>query len=95
MKTCPRCKGTGKIQIGVCEIGKKPDFFPANCFTCQGVGTLKDSQLQKYQYEKEMWCKCGKHENPSDWVFYEDDQHSILKKHHYRCPECDGVKQVG
>ena len=39
------------------------------------------------------WCNCE--QQTDDVVFFDNNEHPIVRKHHYRCPNCGKVVQVG
>jgi hypothetical protein len=98
MNNCPQCNGLGKIKITVAPFfGKKEwDSFDMNCFTCDVNKTATKTQVDQFNFEKNMWCKCSNAGKFSqDTYFVDDNKRKDLKKHHYRCSICDKVTQIG
>jgi len=89
---CPRCKGSGKMDLNVSEGGTMK-AVKITCVTCDGAGEIDQFKYKLYRQEIEMWCRCG---NPSgDVDFYDDGEHPDVQTHHYRCKDCGRVVQVG
>ena len=90
---CPRCKGKGRMELGVQEYGKTPTVVEIKCITCDGGGEITKFQHNLYEQEQGMWCRCG---NPSgESVFFEDGEDPVIGKHHWNCKDCGKVLQVG
>lgn len=95
-RTCPCCKG-GKVQhLTVHSItvdGRTTEHKDVPCIWCHGTGSVTGTVYQQWQFERNMWCKCG---NPSGkTVFFNDGEHLEISKHHYRCYDCKKVTQIG
>ena len=89
---CPRCKGSGKMDLTVHE-GGSATAIKITCVTCDGAGEIDSFKYNLYRQEVEMWCRCG---NPSGEVdFYEDGQDPKIGMHHIKCRDCGKVIQVG
>jgi len=91
---CPNCKGTGKVEITVRNWGdpKPTQVTILNCYDCDGTGEVDQAELEAYNYEKNMWCKCKK--SPGSH-YVKDNVHARVTKHHWRCDDCNKVTQVG
>jgi RecJ-like exonuclease len=100
---CTHCQGKGKMLFKITAMDPNDHSKVAsvktseiNCVYCRGTGHMTEQQIASEKYQREMWCTCGQYEeSPSDWIYFKDGQHHILQKHHYRCPGCEKVKQVG
>ena len=88
---CPKCKGSGKLDVEVVEAGTSR-MIKLECVYCDGVGRLSDKALEALKAEDAMWCRCGRSTAPT---FYDDGQHPEIHTHHYRCEFCDHVVQIG
>ena len=45
---------------------------------------------------KNAWCRCKPEPEPQDWIYYRNDACSCgASQHHYHCPTCGGITQVG
>lgn len=89
---CPTCRGTKQQIIIVHENGTKSQM-KIKCTTCDGTGQISQERRDQMERERKMWCSCGY--KGTDLIFYDDDQHPEIYKHHWRCPECNGVVQIG
>ncbi len=92
---CPQCTN-GKQLLHVSEykdrrMVEKP-HVAITCVFCNGTGELTPEAFADLQAEKEMWCECP---TPGDSIFYDDGEHPVIKKHHYRCSICHKVTQIG
>jgi hypothetical protein len=94
---CPACKGTGKMGVAVEVHGDGPvkkSGIRITCVYCEGHGTITHLKLSMLHFEQNMWCKCPDREKV-DPVYYDDGQHPLVSKHHWRCFACGGVVQIG
>lgn len=63
------------------------------------MNTLKDKPSSLIKFEKilndhqEEWCECT--DDNGDWIFIDDDVHPTITKHHWRCPNCLKILQIG
>jgi hypothetical protein len=91
---CPKCKGSGEIEITCSEYGKKGiEKFSLPCIYCDGKGEITKKEFNKLKAEKALWCSCG---NPSQETrFWDDGQHPNCPKHCYTCKDCKKIIQVG
>jgi hypothetical protein len=91
---CTICKGTGKQKVSfvVWGSGKPAEISEQNCIGCDGTGNMTAHMKEVIDYERNMWCKCGKDYGVT---FYKDGQHPEISKHHYRCKKCKKVVQIG
>ena len=93
---CPTCKGKGKYNMGVTEIGvgrRKTRHVPMTCFLCEGKGTITKAEWARVQAAKALWCDC---DNPSgDTTYYADGTHPNCSKHCWVCNDCRKITQVG
>jgi hypothetical protein len=90
---CPSCVD-GKITVTFEVWGSKepPSISQQDCSWCDGTGFVDSHTAAVIEYEKNMWCKCkGDH----GVRFYNDGEHKIIYKHHYRCKFCGKVTQIG
>jgi hypothetical protein len=94
MQTCPKCKGTKKLDIKVTTYGKPGEEIKSiNCIYCNASGKLTDSEIAKLKAEEEAWCRCG---NPSRQTqFWDDGQNPVCSKHCWTCRDCGKILQVG
>ena len=91
---CPKCNGSGKMEIISSTYGKKEiEKFNLPCVYCHSKGEITKEQFDKIKAEDELWCDCG---NPSgDTSFWDDGQHHNCSKHCYTCKDCNKIIQVG
>jgi hypothetical protein len=102
MSTCTICEGTGKqtVHSSILSFDEKAKVWRSiaeppvkiTCVGCGGTGRMTAAQEAVAKYEREMWCQCGA---PMGVRFYDDNEHPVLTKHHYRCLVCRGVTQIG
>ena len=84
---CPSCKGTGKTTLR-----SNTDIVELTCFTCEGIGTVSQAELDYLEWEKNQWCNCDESE---DVIFYDDNEHPECAKHHWRHKDCGKIVQIG
>lgn len=91
---CTVCNGTGKQTIQARTFGMKKPEPPVeiDCVFCRGKGVLTPVQKAVLNYHNNMWCKCKKDHGT---VYYPDNTHPVVRKHHYRCKKCGKVTQIG
>lgn len=87
-RTCPQCKGSGKINYTV-DDGDKVIKDTMECVTCHGKKTLTTSEFKKFHAFQNMWCRCVK----SPGSTYVPDTADM--KHHWVCQKCGKVTQIG
>jgi DnaJ-class molecular chaperone len=68
------------------------EIMHLSCPTCNGTGEITQAKQEAYDFEQNMWCKCG---NPSGHSKRWDDGEGIIHKHHYTCYDCGKITQVG
>jgi len=55
----------------------------------------RDAQPRWNGTPRSSWCECDT-ASPGEWIFRDDGACACgINKHHYHCPHCGGVKQVG
>ena len=91
---CLVCHGS---KINTCTITKfgtdEVKTMKMDCIWCDGTGEMTNEDKESYEYQLNMWCKCG---NPSKGSeYYDDGEHHEITKHHYRCKDCGKVLQIG
>lgn len=96
---CTHCKGSGRMTVKCMTVtakGKTHGELEIRCFHCDGSGSVTKDQLEAQRQEAALWCKC---DPPSDRppIFKGDGQcrPDCYRKHHYHCPDCGGVVQIG
>jgi hypothetical protein len=47
------------------------------------------------KYNNDRWCLCLEDPPIEKWLYFEDAQHSVVHKHHWRCTICGGILQIG
>lgn len=97
MHTCPQCKGKTTVSVTAHKFVAGKGFISEppvdlTCPTCNGKGEIDDRKMEAYEFEQNMWCKCG---NPSGNSKRWDDGEGIIHKHHYTCLDCGKITQVG
>jgi hypothetical protein len=45
-------------------------------------------------YQDKYWCLDDSHDK-TDVIFYNDGDHHVCYKHHYRCKKCRKIVQIG
>ena len=86
------------MNMTICHPFEKDvedEIFVSNCVVCDGTGEIDQETADMVEFERNMWCECEKQKKKHYTVFYEDGEHPEIYKHHYRCPFCDGVVQIG
>lgn len=91
MVTCKACNGKGTMTVTVRTLDEPDVKFEAKCFGCSGTGKMTKQQLENYNWENKLWCKC---EN-SPGSRYVPDNVGIISKHHYLCNKCNKITQIG
>lgn len=68
--------------------------FSFSCFECEGTGKVSPETLKRMKREAAIWCSCDEPDFDGA-LFFDDGDHPEILKHHWRCPACDGVLQIG
>ena len=92
MMNCPTCKGSGKQELTVTEIGvegRKVSKCEITCVDCKGKGEITKAQYEELEAQKNAWCSCG---NPSGDVEYYELEGGY---HGYDCKDCGKLLQTG
>ena len=93
---CPVCSGTGKQITKISYHGQpeKDTEMEMDCIHCDNepMSEFNANSLQKQlDKEKNMWCKCP-HDNKRNAVYVPDTK---KMKHHWNCPDCKKIVQIG
>ena len=98
MKTpCTACEGSGKMTIHLTHLfSDEPiEITEIDCVVCDGSGLIGERERRMLEFERTMWCECPDR-NELDWVYHRDNERgATLRKHHYTCPRCKKVTQIG
>jgi hypothetical protein len=102
MPTCPDCKGKKTQDITAQELkvvdGKRAfvdmPVVTIPCLMCHGTGSVTQEEIDKAEKENEIWCHCNGDVSAS---IYKADGECMcgVVKHHYHCPDCGKITQIG
>lgn len=96
---CTVCKGSGTQHLTVRgdTPSGKTEHRDIPCVWCDGTGEISEQVRKNIEIERNMWCNC--HSGVAGGLFYPDCGHPDcpygIKKHHYHCPDCGKVTQIG
>ena len=92
--SCPECDGKGQKNFISITSSKGKEIKLINCKDCDGNGTMSKSVYDKYQFQKNMWCKCSPEEdnpairhNQQIWMW-------CVPNEHWHCIDCKKIVHI-
>ncbi len=79
------------------KAGHPDTTWSIGCYGCGGTGKLDEMQQIVAKFEKEMWCCCQR-EGRTSPIYHENGEMPwkwCVRKHHYHCPYCEKILQIG
>jgi hypothetical protein len=92
--TCLDCKGSGKKTV-ISLSSKETITRLIECVQCSGKGTMTKAESDKYNFTKNMWCKCkdvdkvAVHHNRSQQVWT-----WCVTQEHWHCLDCKKIIEI-
>ena len=85
------------MPIEVNDGFHKPTRTTITCIECDGKKVLpKGYRAAQEKAEKEFWCQCPADSVPIESIIFHDNgECAMCEKHHYHCPDCGKITQVG
>jgi hypothetical protein len=93
-KSCLDCKGSGKKTVISLSSKEKITKF-IECVGCSGKGTMTKDELDKYNFTKNMWCKCKDGDN---LVVHHNRIQLVwawcVTQEHWHCLNCKKIVEI-
>ena len=98
---CFMCHGTRVIRFNYVVVGAGKDGGNTEeaksmpCYKCNSTGRLPVGHQAAWDRAKLAWCDCPPDEDRGPGAFHDDGQCAVEFKHHWHCPDCGKLQQVG